>query len=201
MFAGNLSRWARGPPPRAVQTLNAWIHREPYSHMADCLYWFVVLGFVAPVIAMILPFLLIVRLLQQYFGKDRFIIVPQQETNVQLAVVVTGCDSGIGKELALCLATEGFTVFVGCLKKESLTEFESVAMSSSMTIQPVMLDVTDPRQVDSCRDVVQTWLKNTGVGKRSLHAVVNNAGVGIAGYFDWLDVSDYESCMNGESNN
>ena len=64
-----------------------------------------------------------------------------------------------------------------------------------------MLDVTDPRQVDSCRDVVQTWLKNTGVGKRSLHAVVNNAGVGIAGYFDWLDVSDYESCMNGESNN
>jgi len=199
MFALHLSRFFKGPPGPILQEINAWIHREPYDGVAHCLYWFFMLGFICPVIGMTLPWMLLYEMARQRFSKNRH-IQPKQFSedggpSTQLSVVVTGCDSGIGKELALCLASEGFVVFAGCLRKESFTHFSGVGSS----ILPVVLDVTSDEDVAACFNEVQKWLDGGGAsGKRYLHAVVNNAGVGIPGYFDWQSLSDYEHCMNGE---
>lgn len=201
MFTLHLSRFLKGPPNQSVQQLNAFIHQEPYDVVAYCLYWMLVLGFLAPVVAMSLPFFLCYQLARQHFLKDQRIILPTdphtgEGAKTQLAVVVTGCDSGIGKELAVCLASEGFVVFAGCLQKESFDHFSGMESS----IHPVVVDVTNEEQIQACHQVVNQWLEDAGVSneKRFLHALVNNAGVGVAGYVDWLDISDFEVCMNGE---
>jgi NAD(P)-dependent dehydrogenase (short-subunit alcohol dehydrogenase family) len=67
------------------------------------------------------------------------------------------------------------------------------------SIHPVVVDVTNNEQVQSCSQVVKKWLDDdSNSEKRYLHALVNNAGVGVVGYVDWLDLSDFECCMNGE---
>ncbi len=158
--------------------------------------------FLAPVVGMALPFMFLWEHLVRMVTKDRFIEPVGSEGRVssgismKYAVVISGCDSGIGKELALCLAAEGFVVFAGCLQKESLHGFSGMASS----IHPVLVDVTCEEHVVSFSRRVAEWLQGGGSNKerRVLHSLVNNAGVGIAGYCDWLDVKDYEYCMNGE---
>jgi short chain dehydrogenase len=203
MFALHLSRFLGGyPPPPILQKMNALVHQGPYYRMFYHLYWFVVLVFLAPIIGMILPFLFFVEILQLVLRTnraDRSIEprkVPESGPPTRYGVVVTGCDSGIGKELALCLAAEGFIVFAGCLQNESHDAF--AGMDSS--IRPLLVDVTCDEQVDACAASVTEWLADAveNEEERVLHSVVNNAGVGIPGYCDWLDMKDYETCMNGE---
>lgn len=199
MLALHLSRFLGGtPPPVILQKMNALVHREPYDKITYYFYWIVVLVLVAPVIGMALPFMLLSEILFRIIWTDRFIEPRKALVSgppMQYGVVITGCDSGIGRELALCLATEGFVVFAGCLQNESLDAFSG--MDSS--IRPLLVDVTCDRQVQACADAVAEWLRGAGSNgeKRVLHSLVNNAGVGIPGYCDWLDVKDYEHCMNG----
>lgn len=204
MFTLHLSRFVKGPPSQALQQLNAWIHQEPYDGVAYCLYWFFLLGFFAPLIAMTLPFMLCYELSCQQFLKEKRIIQPKQPATgsknfeTQLAVVVTGCDSGIGKEMALCLASEGFIVFAGCLKEDSFDHFNGMGYGIA-SIHPLLVDVTNNEQVQAFSQTVKKWLDDENANeKRYLHAVLNNAGVGLVGYIDWLDLSDFEFCMNGE---
>jgi hypothetical protein len=209
MFTLHLSRFLKGSPNQAVQQLNAWVHQEPYDAVAYCLYWFFVLAVFVPIAATSLPFMLCFELGRRQFLKDSRTIQPRHHqapstTKIQLAVIVTGCDTGIGKELALCLASEGFVVFAGCLSKESFEHFNG--LGSSSIIHPVVVDVTSDKQVQSCYQTVNEWLLENETGgdddgnnaTRYLHALVNNAGMGVAGYIDWLDLSDFELCMNGE---
>ncbi len=205
MFTLHLSRFLSGRPPAPIlQEANVWAHREPYDSVIYCMYWFFVLGFGAPLVAMfLLPLMLLFETAQRNLTTNRQVKARQvtQDSGVpgttQLAVVITGCDSGIGKELALCLASEGFVVFAGCLKRDSFDHFKGTGTSS---IHPVILDVTCDDQVKAFQATVQEWLSDGTVKeKRHLHALVNNAGVGAAGYFDWLELSDYEYCMNSES--
>ena len=197
MFTLHLSRFLKGPPNQALQHLNFLVHQEPYDAVSHCVYWFLILGFLAPMVAMALPFMLAYQLIRQQCLKDRLIIQPKQcltrqGTKMELAVMVTGCDSGIGKELALCLESEGFVVFAGCLKKESFDHFNGMGSK----FHPVLLDVTKDDQVQACYDAVNKWLEcESKDEKRYLHALVNNAGVGVAGYVDWLGLADYELCM------
>ena len=203
MLALHLSSFLAGTPPADIlQNINSIMHREPYDRIMYTAYWFLVLVFLAPVIGMALPFMLLWEYLFRVITKDRFIEPAGNEGRVssglstKYAVVISGCDSGIGKELALCLAAEGFVVFAGCLQKESLRAFSGMASS----IHPVLVDVTCDEHALSFSRSVSEWLQGGGSNKerRVLHSLVNNAGVGIAGYCDWLDVKDYEYCMNGE---
>jgi NAD(P)-dependent dehydrogenase (short-subunit alcohol dehydrogenase family) len=131
----------------------------------------------------------------------------QQQSPIELAVVITGCDSGFGKDLVKRLANEGFVVFAGCLLESSVQSHFNAAVSttgdSSIVkngkIYPVLLDVTNEEQVQTAKQVVQDWLKSPSKSTKSqryLHAIVNNAGIGKIGYIDWIDLTDYEQCMD-----
>jgi len=59
-------------------------------------------------------------------------------------VLVTGCDSGFGRETALTLDKLGFGVFATCLTKEGE---ESLKAVTSSRVFPLHLDVTDSHKI------------------------------------------------------
>ena len=59
-------------------------------------------------------------------------------------VLITGCDSGFGREIALQLDKMGAYVLATCLTKEGAQNLRSVASEKLKTFQ---MDVTDPQQI------------------------------------------------------
>jgi hypothetical protein len=196
MFTLHLSRFLekKGPPGPQAQALNALIHREPYSFLVYGAVWSFNLLFCAPLAGIALLWITL------YEG-TRYVLFPRRRIEPnnkqhELAVVITGCDSGFGQELAIRLSQKGFVVFAGCLKSESIKQYEF----EPTKIIPMVLDVTKDEQVQSVHPAVQTWLDDPkATKKRFLHALVNNAGMVRFGYLDWLKLSDFQATMDGKS--
>ena len=87
----------------------------------------------------------------------------------QKIVLVTGTSSGIGKATALELDRLGFCVYAGVRRESNAAELREVA---STNLQPVMLDVTIPEQVEA---VVQQLTQTHG--ETGIYALVNVAGI------------------------
>eukprot|EP01006_Ploeotia_vitrea_P030113 TRINITY_DN62577_c0_g1_i1.p1 TRINITY_DN62577_c0_g1~~TRINITY_DN62577_c0_g1_i1.p1 ORF type:complete len:320 (+),score=8.91 TRINITY_DN62577_c0_g1_i1:67-1026(+) len=100
------------------------------------------------------------------------------------AVLITGCDSGMGKGLALSLAKQNMQVYAGCLTTQGMAAF-----SSTPNIKPVQLDVTDQAAVDAVRQIIEDDIRTKKIDV--LWAVVNNAGwyrtelLELAEWNDW----------------
>jgi len=103
------------------------------------------------------------------------------------AVLVTGCDSGIGYQAAIHFATLGFRVFAGCLQPEE--ESTKKLKEASDRIILIKLDVTKEDTLKVAFAKVQEIL-NTN--HENLWAVVNNAGICIMGMFDWVTMPQSE---------
>ena len=105
------------------------------------------------------------------------------------AVVITGCDYGFGKHIALQFHKEGPTVFAGCLNAASAEKLrESVRSETRDRMRAVVLDVT--KQVDV--DRVQREVASCGL---PLQALINNAGVSAFGWAEMIPVDRYEFNM------
>ena len=194
MLTGHLSKYmVPRPPGPKLQHFNALLHTEPYSFIAYGVYWFFVLSIGGPLVAVSVVYLTLYEVFRYFVWKRRK-IEPSGQTDGLLAVVVTGCDTGFGKEIVFRLVAEGFVVFAGCLKEESKKQYEGLPLVISM-----VLDVTSDKQVAQAFTSVENWLNDPSAKKkRHLHALVNNAGMGRAGYIDWVSLSDYQVCMDGE---
>jgi NAD(P)-dependent dehydrogenase (short-subunit alcohol dehydrogenase family) len=192
------------PSPR-LQKLNALLHREPYTSIAYSIFWTWILVAVAPVVAIIvLPILGVYRLIawhRDWWGVEDFDPARHSEST-ELAIVITGCDSGFGKELALWSAEAGFFVFAGCLSKDSFEQFQ--VKNAGSRIIPMIMDVTNDADVKKAAGQVSKWLsdessktkkKNMNTKKRVLHALINNAGITKVGMFDWIEIDDYRRVM------
>ncbi|WIA32194.1 hypothetical protein OEZ86_003043 [Tetradesmus obliquus] len=81
--------------------------------------------------------------------------------------MITGCDSGIGKETALKLAAEGWRVFAGVFTEAGLQ-----LGKASPTIHAIPLDVTSEESIKAAAEVVAA-----AVGADGLQLLVNNAGI------------------------
>ncbi|KAI1706371.1 short chain dehydrogenase domain-containing protein [Ditylenchus destructor] len=107
-------------------------------------------------------------------------------------VLITGCDSGFGYELALKCVINGIPVFAGVLTEEGKTKLirEANAISPQHgLLKAFIVDVRCKESVESARMFVEENLSPYN----GLHAVVNNAGiVGNAAWDDWLTPEDYE---------
>ncbi|XP_042870611.1 D-beta-hydroxybutyrate dehydrogenase, mitochondrial-like [Penaeus japonicus] len=105
------------------------------------------------------------------------------------AVLVTGCDSGFGYQLALYLDRIGFRVFAGCLRAESQGEgAEKLRIFGSSKLHVLQLDVTKRGEVKSARRQIQALLQQGEV----LWGLVNNAGVTCLGLAEWATVDRYK---------
>ncbi|KAM4745419.1 retinol dehydrogenase 11 [Anableps anableps] len=95
-------------------------------------------------------------------------------------VLITGGNSGTGKETAVALATRGAHVIIACRDPEKAEKAvrEIKLQSRSFNVFHMELDLANLRSV---RDFCKKFLQK----EKSLHILVNNAG--MPGILDWTD--------------
>ncbi|XP_062566660.1 estradiol 17-beta-dehydrogenase 2-like [Saccostrea cucullata] len=76
-------------------------------------------------------------------------------------VLITGCDTGIGHDLARRLDDMGFHVFAGCLVGDG-PEASELTKSCSNRLHVIQLDVTKEKQIRAAKSYVETLHKQTG---------------------------------------
>jgi len=94
--------------------------------------------------------------------------------------VITGTSSGIGEDAAKFFANKGWTVFAGVRKEADAERLRNC----DPNIKPLILDVTDQKQVDKAFEEVRV-----AVGSDGLDALVNNAGFSYMGPVEILPLS------------
>lgn len=105
-------------------------------------------------------------------------------------VVITGASAGIGKSTAHVLADAGADLVLGARREERLADVaDDLRSEHGVDATPVRTDVTDRDQVDR---LVETAVSEHG----SLHALVNNAGIGLEGDVETMDVDSYHRMMD-----
>uniref|UniRef100_A0A0K0FYL0 NAD(P)-binding protein n=1 Tax=Strongyloides venezuelensis TaxID=75913 RepID=A0A0K0FYL0_STRVS len=106
-------------------------------------------------------------------------------------IIITGCDSGFGKELAIKCNNKGFIVFACCLTKEG---YDNISNTNKRII-PYILDITDSSNINEFVDYVTNTISNSE--SWILYALVNNASIfGAYGPDDWTKLDFYENAFN-----
>ncbi|XP_077978727.1 retinol dehydrogenase 7-like [Glandiceps talaboti] len=105
-------------------------------------------------------------------------------------VLITGCDTGFGNQLAVRLDKKGFNVIAACLTDRGANELKNVTTERLKTVK---MDVTSSNSIKQAYLEVKRFLpENTG-----LWGVVNNAGVtSLGGPCDWHRREHYEKCFS-----
>ncbi|MGH7447915.1 MAG: SDR family oxidoreductase [Longimicrobiales bacterium] len=98
------------------------------------------------------------------------------------AVLVTGASKGIGEACALRLARDGFRVYAGVRREE---DGLALLRDAGDAVVPVLLDITEPEQIRAATEHIAAQ-----TGERGLQALVNNAGIAIAGPLEFLPIDE-----------
>src|SRR4051794_26861677 len=99
--------------------------------------------------------------------------------------LITGTSTGIGEACVALLAAKGWTVYAGVRRD---ADGERIAATHTGDIRPVMLDVTNAAQVARVVDELAAKVGDTG-----LQGLVNNAGVGVGGPTEYLDLDAWRT--------
>jgi hypothetical protein len=89
------------------------------------------------------------------------------------SVVVTGASSGIGWGAAKVLVEQGFRVFASVRKP---ADADRLAAELGPRLTPLIFDITDEAEVAAAAKTVAIAL-----GEKTLHGLVNNAGISVPG--------------------
>jgi NAD(P)-dependent dehydrogenase (short-subunit alcohol dehydrogenase family) len=100
--------------------------------------------------------------------------------------VVTGTSSGIGREISLTLARNGFLTYATMRNLSKKENVKSVAEKENLPVKIVMLDVTDDRSVKDA-------IKSITAEADRIDVLVNNAGYGLVGAFEDLAMEEIKS--------
>jgi NAD(P)-dependent dehydrogenase (short-subunit alcohol dehydrogenase family) len=108
---------------------------------------------------------------------------------MQGRAVVTGAGSGIGLATALRLAGDGYEVWAGARRAESLDEIAAAADAAGAEgVRTVLLDVTDDASVvDAFAEVL---------AEGPVDVLVNNAGITGAGSVEETDVAVWQAMFD-----
>lgn len=97
------------------------------------------------------------------------------------AVLVTGAAKGIGEACTIRLAAAGWRVFAG-VRNDAAAGALRARVPGAV---PLQLDVTDASQVEAAARAIAEAQDGRG-----LHAVINNAGIAVAGPLEFLPVEE-----------
>jgi NAD(P)-dependent dehydrogenase (short-subunit alcohol dehydrogenase family) len=105
------------------------------------------------------------------------------------SVLITGCSSGFGLDTAIELAGKGWQVIATMRNLDRRGRLDEAAKAAGVTVEVRELDV---RSAPSIESALRETLELTG-GR--LDAVVHNAGIGDAGYFEDLSEETVRKVM------
>ncbi|KAL9950830.1 hypothetical protein ACROYT_G043394 [Oculina patagonica] len=110
-------------------------------------------------------------------------LIPRLKLDVKdKYVLITGCDSGFGRETAIRLDEMEVHVIATCLTKEGE---ESLKSATSDKLKTFQMDVTKSKQIDDvCKEVNRMIPYGTG-----LWGLVNNAGIVGARPIEWAPLN------------
>jgi NAD(P)-dependent dehydrogenase (short-subunit alcohol dehydrogenase family) len=106
----------------------------------------------------------------------------------QKSVVVTGVSSGIGLATAKVFLSAGFRVF-GSVRKDE--DARRLAAELGTSFSPLVFDVTDEKAVKTAASRVRSALNG-----QTLSALVNNAGIAVAGPLVYLPIADFRKQLD-----
>jgi hypothetical protein len=92
-----------------------------------------------------------------------------EEPDADRPIVISGCDTGFGHDLALALSERGWKVYAGCLTEKGMARLQSECRGAAGLVT-VQLDVTKAEDIQALVDRVEHD------HPRGLYALVNNAG-------------------------
>ena len=104
----------------------------------------------------------------------------------QKVAIVTGCSSGIGHEISLILARNGFTAYATMRNLQKGSDLKSIAEDEKLPLHFAQLDVTDE---NSIKKAIQTVYDEAG----RIDILVNNAGYGLTGAFEDLSLDEIKT--------
>lgn len=93
------------------------------------------------------------------------------------AVLITGASRGLGRAMALEIASRGFSVWAGVRSAEAGAEVETEARRQGLNLRTVLLDVTEEASVKAACQAIQS-------SEGTLFALVNNAGMTGRAFFE-----------------
>ena len=100
--------------------------------------------------------------------------------------IVTGSSSGIGFEIALMLARNGFQTYATMRNLAKSENIKSIASKENLPIYIEQLDVTDDKSVTNA---IQAIVSKTN----SIDMLVNNAGYALTGAFEDLAIEEIKA--------
>lgn len=107
-------------------------------------------------------------------------------TSNQKVAIVTGSSSGIGHEIALILARNGFRTYATMRDLQKKSKLKSIKDEENLPLEFVQLDVTDENSVSIA-------IKTIYDGAGRIDILVNNAGYGLTGAFEDLCIDEIKT--------
>ena len=107
-------------------------------------------------------------------------------TSNQKVAVVTGSSSGIGHEIALILARNGFLTYATMRDLQKNSKLKSIKDEENLPLEFIQLDVTDENSV---KTAVQKIYDDVG----RIDMLINNAGYGLTGAFEDLSIDEIKT--------
>ncbi|PSN30951.1 hypothetical protein C0J52_23593 [Blattella germanica] len=106
------------------------------------------------------------------------------------AVLITGCDSGFGFNLACRLDQMGMKVFAGCLHPDG-PGAKNLKSVCSDALQVLHMDVTRDDHIQEAVHLVSNSLEG-----KVLWGIVNNAGIATVGCLEWMSPEVVQRLFN-----
>ncbi|CAF2831135.1 unnamed protein product [Rotaria sp. Silwood2] len=131
--------------------------------------------------------MIIISLILIFYVLYRIFFLPSNIHTQGKYVLISGCDTGFGHELAIKLDKQGFNVLAGVYIRDNVI-FLKDKLSSKATV--FHLDITKQKDIDAAFKLVNEKTK-------VLHSLVNNAGIADgAGYIDWTPTEVMHKVMD-----
>jgi hypothetical protein len=184
------SVFGKKPKMGVTDLLNDWMHTTIGAFISYHVWWVIVSLISFPVSLLFLGLSFLIEGVRYVVGHG---VVEKSKRSKKL-VVISGCDTGFGKELSVYLSQHcGYRVLSGCLQKESIKGLEKLGGEN---LTATSLDVTSEKSVEDFVKFAETMIQKEGNKGLSIHAVVNNAGVANGGAVDWLSMKQLRFDMD-----